>query len=318
MRLLTWDELPSSLEPQRAALTLAAFSGAVERRTVEHLRGRPGGPPEYVGIFAVERGRLLGEALVLRIPYRTVHGVTTVAGIASVTTHASAARRGVARAILEEVHRRERAAGIEIALLWTSPSWFAHRLYETLGYRDVYTPSLAVRLLPRIAPRVRSDSLRPASTALLADLERLHAEVTRNAPGFSARPPAFLRTARRAGRPLTGLLTYRRGGRIAGYAVVLAERGQARCVELVAVPGEEERLLAAVERRVAPGLFVVGNSPADSLRRTLRRRGYFVSARGDWRTLMACPLGGARPPSVLRRELGVDRPDFVCQGLDRF
>jgi GNAT superfamily N-acetyltransferase len=318
MRILAWDELSPALEAERLALSLAAFSGVLDRRTVEAWRRASGGPTEYVGVFAVERGHLVGQVLALRIPYRTVSGAIAAVGVASVTTRATAAHRGVARTLLEEVHRRERDAGTDLALLWTSPSWFAHRLYEGLGYHDVYTPSVAVRLLgrdPRLRPRGRLRRARPGD---LAGLEALHGRVTAGSLGFVPRPRGFLRRSPWRRQRLSGLRVYEREGRLRGYAFVSAERGLLRCGELVAGPRDRAGLLDALEPTASPGALELGNRVVDLLRPELARRGYFVGERQDWRTLMACSLRGALSAAALRRRLGVDRPSFACMSLDRF
>lgn len=317
MRILTWDELPSSVEAERVGLELAAFSGPLDRRTVEVYRRARLLLSEYVGLFAVDRGEILGQTAALRIPYRTRSGVETVTGVASVTTRRDAGGRGIARTILEEVHRREAEAGARFALLWTNPSWYAHTLYERLGYRDVWIPPLAVRTSR--PGRVRRPALRPATSRDLGALERLHRETLGDLCGFAPRPERFLTVPYRAGHlDLAGLGVARVGGRPVGYAVSTTGPGLVRCGELVARPEHAGAVLDALEATAGARDLAVGNSPALALRAELRRRGYWLRERHEWRTLMARPLRGRATTRALREELAVDRPEFVCLGLDRF
>jgi GNAT superfamily N-acetyltransferase len=319
VRSATWDQLSGSVEPQRIAVELAGFSGYLSRRTVGILRRREPLLADYAGLFAVEGGRLLGQLFVRRIPFRTATGVEPVAGIASVTTRLDDQRRGVARALLEEAHRRESAAGVRFAMLWTNPSWYAHTLYERLGYRDVWSAPSAVRLLPRARRAPREGSLSPALPRELPSLERLFDATTGASVGFSVRPRGFLREGHEAGYlDLEGLLVLRRRGELLGYAVVSKCHDLLRSGEIVVRPDATSWLLGALEHRAAPGVLALGNSPVLAMEPELRRRGYRVDRRLEWRALMAAPLDGVLGPAEVRAALAVDRPSFRCMSLDRF
>jgi GNAT superfamily N-acetyltransferase len=319
VRIVAWDEVPSARQLDRAALSIGAFSGWLDPRTVRLYRRRRFALSDYVGVAALEGDEVVGQTVVYRLPYRTASGLTTVAGVASVTSRLDRRRRGIASALLEEVHRRERDAGVRFALLWTSQGWFAHRAYEKLGYEDVFTPPLAVRALSRGRRGPRGETLRPARPAELASLEALHGKVHAESHGFAPRPTGFLTVEREAGDlDLGGLLVYRRQGRLAGYAFVARSHALLRCGELVARPRELPALLDAIERAAAPGVLALGNTPAHALRPELGRRGYRGGAAQEWRVLMACPLDGRARGRELARALAVERPSFVCMSLDRF
>jgi GNAT superfamily N-acetyltransferase len=321
VRVVPFDELPPSYERQRAALQLGAFNSLLDRELVGRLRRRRYLLSEYVGLFAVEGGRLLGQTVVLRLPYVGRDGPVTVAGIASVTTRPASGRQGIARALLEEAHRREAAAGQRYALLWTNRSWFAHRLYASLGYRDVYSPPSAVRSGRGRAPRQPGTSLRPAQPNDLGPLEALHAACQRGRTGFAVRPRGFLTVERAAGRsPPEKLLVYRRGGRVRGYAAVVRRPGALSIGELVSDAADRSALLAAVERSAPTpgGVVELDHTPVRDLAARLRARGYLVQEGTSWYVLMARPLGRRVGEQELRRELAVDLPSFVCMTLDRF
>lgn len=318
LRIVAYDDLPPRLETERLALTLGAFSSTLDRRSLEVFRRHNGGPPTYVGVFALEGGELLGEAFVLKVNYRSSLGPERMTGVSSVTTRADASRRGIATALLQEIHRRERDAGTRFCLLWTGQGWFAHRLYEKLGYRDIYTPPVAVRSFARRRRGPSGGSLRPVRPSELASLEALHAETTAGGVGFVPRSRDFLRRAHAAGRELHNVWVYRDRGRVRGYAVVSVEPRQLRCGELVGRSDRVPGLLDALEHRAAPGLVALSNTVVSAWEPELRRRGYLVRPGQEWRVLMACPLQTAMTVSELRRELAVDRPSYTCMSLDRF
>ncbi len=319
MRLVTFDELPDRLHRDAAALQLGAFSGYFSREAIATYRRRSHVFSGYVALFAVDRGTVVGEVFVLRLPFRTRSGVEPVAGIASVTTAVPSSRRGVAARILEEVHRREAAAGIRFALLWTSQAWRAHGLYERLGYRDVFVSPVAARLAPGRRALRRGDTLRPATARELPRLEGMHRAACRGRLGFSVRPEHHLAVEQACGfLDLPAWLVFRRSGRWAGYVHLVRGPTHARLGELVASGRDRIALLDAVERTVRRGAIVVNNSVALDLRAELLRRGYLVRRGADWRTLMAKPLLTSMSPAAVRRELGVDDRSFVVMDADRF
>src|SRR5208282_3388421 len=61
MHFRTFDELTPSMEMDRTLIHLASFGGAFPRRSVDVWRRRTRLVADYVGVFAVERGRLLGQ-----------------------------------------------------------------------------------------------------------------------------------------------------------------------------------------------------------------------------------------------------------------
>jgi GNAT superfamily N-acetyltransferase len=320
MKLLTYDELPPSLDSGRALVNLAAFGSVADRHGIALWRRRTSVFADYVGVFAVERGTILGQTFVFRLPYTFPQGTETVSGLAGVSTRLDHARSGIARRILDEVHRRERDAGIRYSTLWTNRSWGAHRLYEKLGYRDVYTPPLAVQV-PKSTrrPSVRR-KLRPGRTADLLQIESLHARFAEGRWGFSQRTPGFARVAAAAGelRPAEQILVAHERGRLSGYAMVDASRNRFVCGELVALSASRRTALARsleTRARTAPMVFRDGVVP--ELESWLRRRSYAFASAG-WFGLMACELGRDRSRTGIVREMGTEDARFLCMTGDRF
>ncbi len=324
MRIVPYDDLPARADAPRAALQLSAFASFLDGRTVRRYRRHRYLLADYVGLFAVDHGEVVGQTYVLRLPYRTRSGLETISGIAGVTTRRDRSRRGIATAILEEVHRRERAHGSRFALLWTNRGWYAHGLYERLGYRDVYVPPIAVKPAVPAARRPAAAAagvLRPEGFGHLAELERRYAESEEGSYGFAVRPARFLRMLQEGGHlERDALLTYRRRGRRLGYAyATLSGRGQRlTCDELVAPYGELPGVVRALERRVPGGMLVLWYSPVRRLDRDLRRRGYLVRNAGSWYVMMAKSLGEPAGGRALVRELGTDQAAFACMDGDRF
>ena len=320
MQYLTLDELPETLDPARALLHLSGFGGVVDRARLERWRRRSGSLAEYGGVFAVEGDVVVGQTLVNRIPYTFPEGRETVAGIAAVATRPDHRRLGVAQRVLEEVHRREREAGTRFAFLWTNRSWGAHRLYERLGYSDVYFPGWAVRLPRRAERNDRAVRLRPPRRTELGALERLHDAVSRGRWGFATRARGHLRYSAEWGEiePRESLVVVVRRGRLEGYAYVEPGVGQVVCGELLArdVAAAAE-LARAVERKARGKAVVFRHEPAQALEGWLKERGYLFLDDG-WYGMLALSLERRLGRRELLHRTRASDPRFVCHSSDRF
>ncbi|MGD0719222.1 MAG: GNAT family N-acetyltransferase [Thermoplasmata archaeon] len=319
MRFLTYDELTPSMEVDRILIHLASFGGVFPRRSIERWRHRKKDFAEYVAVFAEERGRLLGQTFVLRVPYTFPDGTEFVSAIAAVGTRPDHGRRGVARAILTEVHRREREAGIRFSTLWTNRSWGAHGLYEQLGYRDVYSSPWVVHApVHAVLPRPRG--VRPARREDLADLERLHARQARGRLGFLREPDGYLAvaTAAREIDPAKELVVLRAAGRLQGYARVESDPYRTVCGELVTSSRAARRaLIAEVQRRAKRTSFAFQQTPVRDTPKLFRSPGYTAVPTG-WYVLMANALGRTWSSRAAVERFATNDRRFLCMSGDRF
>lgn len=319
MRFLTFDELTPSMEGDRTLIHLASFGGAFPRSSIDLWRRRTKSFADYVGLFAVERGRLLGQTFVLRIPYTFPGGTELVSGIAAVGTRPDRRRAGVARGILTEIHRREKAAGIRFSALWTNRSWGAHGLYEKLGYRDVYSSPWAVHPpLDRRLPGPRG--VRSARRSDLADLERLHSQQAQGRLGFLREPDGYLSVAAAAGEldPGKELIVLGPGGRLRGYARLDTNPYRTTCGELVATSLAARRsLVIEVQRRSRRRPFAFQHTPVTDAPELFRGSGFSAVPTG-WYVLMASALGRSWTPGAALSEFATNDRRFLCMSGDRF
>jgi GNAT superfamily N-acetyltransferase len=321
MQFRTFDELTPSMDADRILVHLASLGGAADRSAVALWRRRSDVFSEYVGVFAVERGRVVGQTLVKRLAYTFPDGTEKIGAIASVGTRPDLARGGIARKILEEVHRREREAGIRFVSLWTNRSWGAHRLYEKLGYRNVYENPWAVRApRSRSLPPRRGIRVGPGRRGDLAELERVHDRWAESRLGFCRRPRCMFETsvAVRDFDPAQDLLVARTGGRISGYALAQTTPVRTLCGELVA---ENQRtvvaLVAGVERRAKGTPVAFQHTPVTDHAGMFRQRGY-VTLDAGWYVLMAAELDRTWTSRSAVVRFATGNPRFLCLIGDRF
>jgi len=317
MRILTYEELSPELERDRSVVNMAAFGSVFSREYIELLR-RLGFVSEYVGVFAVERNRVLGHIFVLRIPFAFPAGPETISGIAAVGTRPDVGRTGVARALLTDAHRREREAGLRHAALWTNRSWGAHGLYEKLGYRDVYS-SPAVVLPPGGGGR-RGPTLHFAKPSDLDEIDRLHNRMAEGRLGYCYRPVGTLRADRRLHYidPATDILVARRRGRLAGYATVDRSPRRVICGEIVATAGITKRSLIAGVERVAKGLpCAFQHTPVRDSPELFRSRGS-LTIPVSWYGMLGANLSREWTTKEAVREFATQDPRFICLAGDLF
>jgi GNAT superfamily N-acetyltransferase len=321
MRFLTFDELTPSMDLDRLLVHLVTLGGATRRTSVDLWRRNSDVFADYIGVFAVERGRVLGQTFVKRLSYMFPDGPQVVSAIASVGTRPDRARSGVALRILEQVHRREREAGIRYATLWTNRSWGAHRLYERLGYRDVYAFPWAIRgPRPTKTPSAPSPEIGPGRTTELAALERLHELNARGRLGFVRRPGRSLRTAVATGEiaPKTDLVVARADGRPVGYALVQPTPARSICGEVVAGSTRIRRaLVAEVERRADGVPLAFQHTPITDSPTLFRDRGYRFLLAG-WYTLLAKEIDRTWSARAAVRKFSTTDRRFLCMAGDRF
>ncbi len=310
MKIVELGELPAALGDEFAAMTWLDGDHPQDLALVERLTHLGFRYSDYRGLVAVEDSHVVGRIETYVLPYRTRSGTESVLGISGVVTHPNALRHGVASALLKEAHARERSTGRRWSFLWTHRSWGAHRMYERLGYRDVYSPPAASRKVERSsAPSVdHGYRLRPLKASEDDLLERLFHASTRNRLGFLPRWPGSFRARFRLGwRSASDYVVLTQGLVPVGYAFTSKARYALGAMEVVIRhPRHVRAMLDALERKAAGTWLAFGRTTfITDNEALLRRRGYIISRRGH-ATLMAKPL---RPDS--RRPRSAD-PSVMC------
>ena len=278
------------------------------------------GRADYVGLCAVERGRVLSSVAVHRFPFRTRQGDCTCSGLGAVATLPSHARRGLARKVIEEAHRRERESGSPFMLLYTGRSIVAHTLYESLGYRDVLEFPRAVRLAPRTRRALpRGYRWRRAAPADRRPIEELRAELGRARCGFTRSGVAWWPGPRPWFAPSAhGWFVLEREGGIVGYASLRSEGRVLACDEGMGRSAPARSLvLRSLESEASGRWLMLGSSTVDEFRNAPGFHDYTLD-RSSYGVLMARSLAGPVRRSDLAQELGTDRPGFLIGTADAF
>lgn len=277
LAFLPEDHLSGSQATQAAALDWLDGDLPLDaRRAARAVRlGYPLAGPGH--LYAVERGRVLGKVGLLRLSVRTPSGEEPVAGISDVVVDPAARGRGIAARLIEQIHASEAAQGIRWALLWTHPSWAAHRLYERIGYVDLFSPPAAARA-PQEGSRslARPYSIRRARADDARLLDELHRSATADRVGVLPRRRPFGLRFTLGWRSPKDFHVLSRAGRPVGYFGVTVDRRRTGVTEgLVLSDDHLPALLDAAETAAAGGWLTVGRSTlARDARRLLAERGF--------------------------------------------
>lgn len=318
MRILSFDELPERWEPKVQLLDASVGWFLTDFRRLKQARKIGYPTADYFGVYAVEGDEVQSAVRVLRIPYTLASGVTeTVSAIQGVVTRREWSRRGLARALLGEVHRREQAVGNRFSLLWMGFWNFSHTLYSSIGYADVYTPRLAMRKCDGPRSLVQKYKLRTAKKDDASTIEKLHAKSTKGRVGFTPRPESVLpplfklgfvkpdafRLILSDGEPVGYLQMQKGGGWVKSDEVVLTEHA------------DPAKVTTLLQSEAAPGWLLLQGTFVRDSSDLLSRLGYLFTDYVYY-GLMARPLGGAH--GDLKRELGTTNRSFTCHFLDYF
>lgn len=273
---------------------------------------------DYFGVCAVEKSKVQSVVRVLRIPYTMANGAKeTISAIQGVVTKRERSGRGLARRLLEEVHRREAAADNRFVMLWTGHSIMAHGLYNSMGYVDVYTPKLAVRRCDRQKVKQTGYEVRAFRKGDAETVEKLHAESTADRVGFTPRPRGLLPALFKLGllRP-DSLRLILLEGKPVGYVQLRKDRGWVKSDEVILTErANPEAVVSLLESEAARGwLILLGTFVRDSTG-LLRRRGYSLTDYAYFGLLARALAGSHRN---MQEELGTTSRSFTCHFLDYF
>ena len=298
-------------------LDASAGWGPMDFSRVKEAR-RVGYPAaDYFGVYAVEDGKVSSMIRVLRLPFTTRRGLEKIAAIQGVVTRRDRSRKGLARSLLQEVHRREKAAGVRFSLLWTGRGQVAHGLYNSMGYADVYTPELAIRKCDGQHPMPRSYELKKARADDSDLIERLHRAATRGRIGFTPRPGGIVRSLLKLGfLRIESFRLILRDGKPVGYGLFQKSPGWSKLDEVTVLAGEDpEEIISLFESESKGCWLALRNTFVRDSIQALRKRHYSFTNFAYY-GLLGLQFLDSRPD--VSKMLGVSSRSFTCQQLDYF
>jgi GNAT superfamily N-acetyltransferase len=318
LRILTHDELPDSADTQVQLMALSANWGIFDRNQIRKAREAGIPTSDYLAVYAVEGDEVLAKVNVFHFDVETTNGPETMTAVTGVLTRRDKSRQGLSRQLFLDMHRREKESGIRHSILWTQRHNKAHNLYESLGYRDVYGPKIAI-----VKPKEKDEQqdtnikIRDTTTEDVRMIDTLHSKITRGRLGFSHRYNGFwniwiniLGTDKASDFKL-----FTRHDEPMGYALFQKNAGWMSSYEVVVEPQYSEQAIELLEKEAKGSWLVLGDTFVMDNQSLLTKRGYSFG-NYSYTTLMGASLDD--PNEDMVKLLGSDNEKFVCHYGDHF
>lgn len=204
-------------------LNVLCFNFALTPELVAKIRRLDSRPFPFFALYAVDGDRVLGQAGVFQAPLMTGQGPVEAGAIWAMCTHPAYSRQGIGSALIQEAHRRMRAAGLPFSTLGTSRHWVAHAFYRRHGYLDLAHFASALAHQSALTEDAGAHlTVRKAVRADLAQADNLFRQVASGKTGFSRRQESFMEMMVEIGDILSldQLRMIDFSGGLAGYAAV--------------------------------------------------------------------------------------------------
>ncbi len=291
MDILTYDQIDDT---QMSELTLACFNHAYSREHVARMVAADSRLPDWGGeLYACENGKILGTVGLLYPRMKTSEGTIRVGGIRNVCTRPSASRRGTARKLMEEAHRRMIDEGIPLSFLMTSRSLIAYDLYLKLSYRDVHVFPVAFKKVEPVKPKV--EFIEDINAGYIRDL---YTESIEGLNGLNVREEGFLKMASARGWPDNDNLRMAyEDDKPIGYVMYRKRRKQLDCGEVAAESTEKLMDILLTLEATADREYIVFYYINPKYYGLLRQLGYTIST-DNWGRVMMKELTGEHEFSV--------------------
>jgi len=272
-------------------------------------------PFPFFGVYAIQDGIVAGQVGVYRLPMLSIDGPEEVGGACAVCTHPAFNRRGVATLLLTEAHARMRAAGLRFSTLGTSRYLVAHRLYQSQGYVDVFSPNVVFARLEDVGRETHLRAGR-AGEHEMELAEEIFERAAAGYLGFARRHRSFLSILVATGDlPSDEVWLLWDGFEPVGYALVNIQEDLLRLNSLLLVDGVEAAAAVSALAQDKNISYLQIRIDQPSVLVSLRQAGYPCGVPG-WSTFMIKPLVPGATVELARRLFGIGTERFLISYID--
>jgi GNAT superfamily N-acetyltransferase len=301
------------LEVLHLNMLCLGFQLTPELASVIHLHDPRAFP--FFCLYAQVDNSVAGQVGVFRLPVVSTEGADEVGGVWAVCGHPEYANQGIATGLLKEAHARMRAAGLRFSTLGTDRYRVAHRLYEKLGYQDVFSsPSIVAR--QEKLPETNVLRAAPAGHENLSLADQLFEQIAAGGLGFARRHrPFFLFLERRSYLRGEDLWIIWRGKEAVGYALAFLTTPVLRIANLLLFD-EIDPLAAVAAVTQQTGAAYVQVTIDQLAHRDAFEEAGLQLAGGTWGTFMVKPLVEDLTVDDFRRLYGPGTDRFFISNMD--
>jgi len=312
MKILEYGQV-DPLEVLQLNMLCLGFQLTPERAEVIH-RHDPRAFPFFC-LYALVDEAVAGQVGVFRLPVVSTEGADEVGGVWAVCAHPAYAGQGIATRLLEEAHARMRAAGLRFSTLGTDRYRVAHKLYERLGYQDVFSsPSLIARR--ESLPETNVLRATPAGNENLSLADQLFEQIANGSLGFARRHrPFFPFLERRNYLRGEDLWIVWRGNEAVGYALAFLNTPVLRIANLLLFDGIDPLAAVAAVTHRTDAAYIQVTTDRLAHRDAFAQAGLLLATR-TWGTFMVKPLVEELTVDDFRRLYGLGTDRFLISSMD--
>jgi GNAT superfamily N-acetyltransferase len=312
MKILEYGQV-DPLEVLHLNMLCLGFQLTPERAALIHLHDPRAFP--FFCLYAQADNAVVGQVGVFRLPVVSTEGADEVGGVWAVCGHPAYANQGIATRLLEEAHARMRAAGLRFSTLGTDRYRVAHRLYEKLGYQDVFSsPSMVARR--EDLPETSALRATQAGNEYLSLADQLFEQIASGGLGFARRHRPFFPFLERRGY-LRGedLWIIWRGDEAVGYALASLNAPVLKIANLLLFNGIDPLAAVAAVTHQTGAAYIQATIDRLAYRDTFAQAGLHLASE-TWGTFMVKPLLEDLTVDDFRRLYGPGTDQFLISSMD--
>lgn len=314
MRIVEYDEVDGQ---QVLEMNLRCFGWYLSPDQVKSIKKVDKHVPDYFALYAVENEKVLSQVGVVEVDTQTTSGIEKIGCIWGVCTRPMAARRGLARKLMEEAHNRLIADDIRYSFLGTGKSLVAYDLYLDLGYRDLTTLSRGLKLCKQ--KKDSDSSIAYTSKSKNDTIVKMFKEYSNGLLGFIHRPINFLKV-----RKAWSWMSYNTVGIFEehntpiGYIIASREGKYIKILEICCPRIEDtKRCFKAFETKFKPDHMLFDWVEGSFGEEAFVHSG-FKNLKDSWGILMVKNLKGRHSIKKIRGSYGISESKFQMTSVDEY
>lgn len=311
MQFKFYDEV----DPEQVNLvSLICHNEPADAKTVSRIRKSDPFCSPWFRMYATEGDRVIAQVGAQYPLIETTEGKVRAGFIEAVAGTPSLARKGYATALMKRVHEQMLDDDIEVFVLTTSRILVAYSMYPKLGYHDMLPLNWAIRKWrknPKGDVRVQVRKHLPEAA------DAFSRKQAKGNLGFVRRPKDYPKLKCSWGAHYTDAVTFHRGGKQLGYALVRRPERFLSIREMVCADSKDfGPCLGALENRF-PSRYVTRSLMTRS---SMAEQFYNAGFReaDTWGMFMAMDAKGKMSQKQVKELLGIDRDRFRMFALDTY
>ncbi len=311
MKFKFYDEVDAE---QVNLINLISHNEPADPKTIHRIRKNDPFCSPWFRMYAVEGDEIIAQVGAQYPTIKTSEGTAKAGFIEAVAGKPSYARKGYAKALMKRVHEQMRDDGVDIFVLTTSRILVAYDMYPKLGYQEVLPLNWAIKNWQKYPAGDVTVKVRKHGTE--AD-DRLFSKFAEGSLGFVHRPKNYPKLKCSWGAHYTDAVSFHRGGKQLGYALVRRPEGFLIIREMVCHDIDDfEACIQALQNRFPSKYVTRSLVTRKGMAGLFQNAGFRVA--DTWGMFMAMDAKGNMSQKQVKSLLGLDHDRFQMFAIDTY